>query len=143
MDIQCNSHIPFFADLILTRSKRDPGNTGRPLAETNAFENVKEAPLILCRNCHYPITRPSERIEVASAHCHTFTNPNGYLFEIGCFRNADGCVTTGIRTDEFTWFSGYTWQIGICRKCLNHLGWHFQSIGDHFFGLILDRLTEK
>jgi hypothetical protein len=52
-------------------------------------------------------------------------------------------MTTGIKTDEFTWFAGYTWQIGVCRKCLSHLGWRFQSMGDYFFGLILDRLTEK
>lgn len=133
---------PFAAEWIQTRPKREMEEEERPWVETDSFEITQEAPLILCRNCRHPVTQPSERIEVASAHRHTFTNPNGYLFEIGCFRNADGCAATGIITDDFTWFRGYSWQIGICRKCQNHIGWMFRSIDDRFYGLILDRLTE-
>ena len=143
MNIQSNHHNPFFAEVIAARPKRDSQNEGRLLVETDAFERTKETPLILCRNCHYTITKPQERIEIDAAHCHTFANPNGYLFEIGCFRNADGCAATGIKTNEFTWFSGYTWQVGVCRRCSIHLGWRFQSMLDYFYGLILDRLTEN
>lgn len=143
MDLQYNYPVSLSFELILTRSKKERENVGRPLADTDGFENVKDMPAICCRNCHYPVTLPSERIEVASAHHHTFANPNGYLFEIGCFRNADGCGAIGIRTAEFSWFRNYTWQIGICRKCRNHLGWLFQSLNDRFYGLIMDRLIEQ
>lgn len=143
MDIQRYASKHSFAGLIWARTAKEPEKSGRPIADSDTFDQLEETPLILCRNCHYPITRALERIEVASSHSHTFANPNGYLFEIGCFRHADGCVTTGVQTDEFTWFRGYTWQIGICGKCLNHLGWLFRSTGDYFYGLILDRLTEQ
>lgn len=143
MNIQSNRHIPFFADLIVTRPKGDLQNEGRLLAEADAFERTKETPLILCRNCYYTITKPQERIEIDTAHRHTFANPNGHVFEIGCFRNADGCAVTGIKTNEFTWFPGYTWQIGVCRRCSIHLGWRFQSTAGHFYGLILERLIEN
>lgn len=135
-------HLPFSADMILARPKRESDTAGRYLTETDVFDQVKATPLIFCRNCNYPVTRPSERIEVDAAHRHTFANPNGYLFEIGCFRSADGCGTTGMKSTEFAWFRGYTWQIGICRKCHIHLGWRFQSGADQFYGLILTRLTE-
>ena len=143
MNIQSNHHISFFAEVIAARPKRDSQNEGRLLVETDTFQRTEEAPLILCRNCYYTITKPQERIEIDAAHRHTFANPSGYLFEIGCFRNADGCAVTGIKTNEFTWFSGYAWQIGVCRRCSIHLGWRFQSMAGAFYGLILDRLTEN
>lgn len=143
MDLQFDNLIPFSPESLLTRPKRETEYGGRPLVDTKQSEHAEEMPLILCRNCRYPITLPSERIDVASAHRHTFANPNGYLFEIGCFRNAEGCGGTGIRTAEFTWFRNYTWQIGICRSCRNHIGWLFQAIDDRFYGLILERLIEQ
>ncbi|MGD9212507.1 MAG: hypothetical protein PVI90_17120, partial [Desulfobacteraceae bacterium] len=94
MDIRTDHFLPFSADLIVTRPRRDSGNSGRPLVDTDPLDEAEEAPLILCRNCRFPITRPTERIEVDSTHCHTFANPNGYLFEIGCFRRAQGRVGT-------------------------------------------------
>ena len=97
--------------------------------------------LILCRHCDRPITRPAERIEMAGAHKHTFANPHGIVFEIGCFRAAFGCGYAGPTTDEFTWFQGYRWKAAVCGSCTSHLGWVFLSSGgDAFHGLILDRL---
>lgn len=97
---------------------------------------------IHCRQCLHVITRPDESITVNGAHHHTFANPHGIVFEIGCFRNAEGCGYAGRPTIEFTWFSGYSWQIAICSKCLLHLGWFFTSdnTDSSFTGLILDRL---
>ena len=57
---------------------------------------------LLCRQCHQIITSTSEMIEVSGFHQHTFANPEGILFEIGCFRKAKGCWYIGPPTEEFT-----------------------------------------
>ena len=97
---------------------------------------------ILCRQCLQPITHASERIQRQGEHVHTFANPHGFVFEIGCFKNANGCGYAGPPTDEFTWFSGYYWRMAVCRACLVHLGWLFTSGEDRFNGLILERLLQ-
>jgi hypothetical protein len=75
---------------------------------------------------------------------HTFANPHGLVFEIGCFREAAGCSLLGAPTDEFTWFHGFRWRVACCMRCLCHLGWCFTSgAGGRFFGLIVDRLEES
>lgn len=102
----------------------------------------KDEEYILCRQCNHPVTRPVDRIAKDGTHLHTFANPHGIVYEIGCFQSAIGCEYTGPATTEFTWFKGYSWRIAICRACLTHLGWIFISGGsDQFHGLILDRLT--
>jgi len=96
---------------------------------------------IVCKACGYEITRNSEKIIVNGAHQHAFANPNGIVFDIGCFKTAPGCRHAGPFTPEFSWFAGYRWQISVCGSCLSHLGWLFASAENNFFhGLILDRL---
>jgi hypothetical protein len=73
---------------------------------------------------------------------HTFFNPAGIVYEIGCFRNAPGCMTYGPPSLEFAWFSGYSWQVVCCRSCQEHLGWIFYA-DDEFFGLIINKLREN
>ncbi len=98
---------------------------------------------ILCRQCLQVITSPAERIEMQGAHQHTFANPHGSVYQIGCFRSAAGCGYAGRPTDEFSWFKGYSWRIAVCGSCLFHLGWLFISQGsDSFNGLILDHLIQ-
>jgi len=78
---------------------------------------------------------------VDGAHAHTFANPEGIVFEIGCYRDAWGCGYLGPLSPEFTWFAGYVWRIAVCSNCLVHLGWRFSSPDGHFFhGLITNRL---
>lgn len=98
-------------------------------------------PVIVCRACGFTICRPDDAIPMAGAHRHTFANPHGIVFEIGCFRNAPGCAGVGPATDDFTWFAGYRWRIAICAACHEHLGWRFEGDSDSFHGLILDRLV--
>lgn len=98
---------------------------------------------IVCKQCLQPITSSDERINRDGSHRHTFANPNGQVFDIGCFRNAFGCGYAGQPSDEFTWFSGYFWRVCVCGMCLTHLGWLFVSGGDNFHGLILDRLIDS
>ncbi|MFO7753727.1 MAG: cereblon family protein [Desulfobacteraceae bacterium] len=95
----------------------------------------------LCRFCNGMITSAAERITVNESHTHIFSNPHGFVFEIGCFKGAKGCFYFGEPSIEFAWFAGYSWQIAGCRSCKNHLGWYFSSESDFFFGLILDRLV--
>ncbi len=103
-------------------------------------KRTEEKKNILCRHCFQIITSPEEMIEMNGAHQHTFVNPHGIAFTIGCYKTASGCGSTGPPADEFSWFKSFSWRIGICSKCLTHLGWQFLSKNDIFFGLILDRL---
>ena len=129
---------------VLTRPrKKAPVAPGHPETEAESDAEQNEEAYILCRQCGQPVTRPDDRISVQGAHIHTFANPHGLVFEIACFRSVIGCGTVGPATDEFSWFSGYRWQIVICADCLTHLGWLFTSAGrDSFAGLILDRLIQ-
>lgn len=120
---------------------RGSGSTPETREETRIRSQGERA--LLCRRCGHPVTSPRQRIEKGGSHRHTFANPSGIVFEIGCFGQADGCGPSGMASDEFSWFAGYHWQIVICRRCLDHLGWLFLSPGDRFFGLILDRLIES
>jgi len=99
-----------------------------------------EDPVIICRNCLWHITEPACQIQMDGAFCHTFANPHGQVFEIGCFNSAPGCSSIPPPFSEFSWFAGYHWNIGVCRDCKTHLGWFFRSDQDQFWGLILDKL---
>jgi len=100
----------------------------------------REDPVIICQNCHGHITEPACQIQMDGAFSHTFANPSGQVFEIGCFSAAIGCAAVPPSFSEFSWFAGYDWRIGICRDCTTHLGWVFRSGQDRFWGLILDKL---
>ena len=128
---------------------RIPADRSGEEGDTTTFEKEAEDPspeeeeYILCSRCHQAITKPAERIAMQGSHRHTFANPHGIVFEIGCFRNAKGCGYAGVASDDFSWFSGYSWRVCFCTMCLTHLGWMFSLKGGHIFhGLILDRLIE-
>jgi len=96
---------------------------------------------LLCAACGHRITTEGDRINVGASHEHRFFNPSGFLFQIGCFRNAPGCFNIGQPTTEFTWFRGFAWRHSLCEGCGQHLGWCFQdNDGNAFFGLVLNRL---
>lgn len=132
----------------------------RPLPPTLLFRGGSEAPgvtrdsstrdesdneqsrALLCRTCSIPITTEKQRIEKEGKHFHTFFNPAGIVYEIGCFRSAPGCLTYGPQSTEFAWFTGYKWQVVCCSSCQDHLGWKFDA-DDEFFGLIIKKLKEN
>jgi hypothetical protein len=89
------------------------------------------------------VTSEDERIAVDGGHGHHVVNPHGFAFDIGCFREAAGCVTAGAPTFEFTWFPGYAWRHALCGGCGTHLGWCFAAAASGFFGLVLERLTTE
>jgi filamentous hemagglutinin family protein len=97
---------------------------------------------IFCKTCGNRITLIEHMIFVSGRYNHTFINPSGITFQIGCFSSAKGCVVTGRPSFEFTWFDGFSWQFALCSYCVSHLGWYYSSPGASFFGLILDQLKE-
>ena len=128
----------------LSRSyaKKQGGDAPEILAEDETKEKESDNEnYILCRQCHQVITTPADRITVHGAHQHSFANPQGIIYEIGCFRSVQGCGYAGPATDEFTWFKGFSWRVAYCGMCLTHLGWLFISAGGGSFnGLIVDHL---
>ncbi|MCG6894811.1 MAG: hypothetical protein LJE65_14495 [Desulfobacteraceae bacterium] len=138
------SGLPFSCDIFSGPSggEVEPGTDERVDDETDQEGVEAEDPWIRCRQCSHNIARASDRVSVQGAHVHTFANPHGLVFEIGCFRDAAGCAIMGLATDEFTWFHGFRWRVSYCGRCLSHLGWKFTSeTGGQFFGLILERLN--
>ncbi len=118
-----------------------PGGKHRPAADSRGQASEQQREAIFCRHCTRLITFPDQRIVVDGAFKHTFFNPEGIVFEIGCFQTAAGCIAVGEATAEFTWFKGFSWRICLCAGCHVHLGWQYRSAGgSRFFGLILDRL---
>jgi hypothetical protein len=124
---------------VCLRGSRPVGD-GHPVSATGpgTADDAEEA--IRCRACGQVVTGHEQRLAVGGSPVHTFFNPAGIVFELGCFRRAPGCSGSGAMSSEFTWFPGYLWQIVLCRNCRMHLGWYFISAEDSFFGLILARL---
>ena len=136
-------------DTVNIQCLREPADKSDAEGDIAVLEKEAEEPepeekeYIICRQCRQAITRPEDRIAMQGSHRHTFANPHGIVFDIGCFKNVIGCGYAGAASDEFTWFAGYSWRICYCAMCLTHLGWIFSSTsGDVFHGLILDKLIE-
>jgi hypothetical protein len=127
------------------RAKGEPDRfTGRLSEPDIAGRHRPQAsgkdPPLRCAACLEPVAYENDRIAIDGGHVHAFANPYGIVFEIGCFARAPGCRTIGAASDEFTWFPGYAWQIGVCGNCDRHLGWRFASEGGNFWALILEML---
>jgi len=125
---------------VATPVKSPPG--ALPTDEDQAVEAPMES--VVCRQCLHEITSEAEVMELHGSHTHTFANPEGIVFEIGCYKDAWGCGYVGAASAEFTWFSGYVWRIAVCLNCHAHLGWRFSAPGGHFFhGLITNRIRSR
>lgn len=123
--------------------KKEPGRpTERPKAEDRAGTGEDSGRVLICAACLHAITTGSARVEKDGRHAHTFSNPHGFVFHIGCFATAPGCDTEGEPTTEHTWFPGHAWQVEACRGCGRHMGWLFTASDTRFHALILDRLAE-
>ncbi|MEW6602534.1 MAG: cereblon family protein [Nitrospirota bacterium] len=124
----------------LKSSEQDPSS--RIKIKTEKKFGLGEDHVIICRKCGNSITTPDKIIAVNGDHTHTFTNPEGFSFDIGCFSSADGCYVYGEPTVEHTWFKDFRWNYSVCSSCLTHLGWHYERGEESFFGLILDLITD-
>jgi hypothetical protein len=109
--------------------------------DQDSREEKDESGRLYCATCGRLITRQDQQVPVGGAQIHTFRNPHGLVFKIGCFATAPGCDQVGEATEEWTWFPGYSWQVAVCMGCGSHLGWRYLSrAGDGFYGLILRQL---
>lgn len=99
--------------------------------------------LLRCRPCHRPVTHVRLRMDDARRHWH-FINPHGFEFTLQRFHQAPGCDILGQPTQADSWFPGFGWQLALCERCQEHLGWYFQQ-GENrqFFGLIQNRLIHS
>lgn len=123
--------------------QRDPGR-GAPRVRLRPDDAEREGSgrILACAVCGTEITTDAARAAVSGAHEHTFANPHGMVYRIGCFATGKGLVPVGVPSVHFTWFPGHTWQAEHCGLCGRHLGWLFRGADTAFHGLILDRLAE-
>ena len=124
----------------LKSTDRDPQSDVRIKAEKKF--GLRNNRVLLCSNCGNSITLPEHTISVNGEHIHTFTNPEGYSYEIGCFSDARGCIVDSEPVLEHTWFKGFAWRLSLCSSCLVHMGWCYERGNERFFGLIIDRLSD-
>jgi hypothetical protein len=118
-------------------------SAGQPGELSGTLERTRSERPIVCAACAATITRPVERIACQGSHEHRFMNPGGFLYHIGCFAQAIGCVIVGPASREYPWFPGFSWRLALCGQCGVQLGWHFRDdAGAAFFGLILNRLRD-
>ena len=129
--------------MLALRDRPNPSPPPAPDATDSTVASASRERVIVCAACAAVITHARQRIAMLGAHEHRFMNPAGYLFHIGCFALAIGCVVVGPASLEYPWFAGTAWRFALCGQCGQHLGWHFRAHGgDGFFGLVLDRLRE-
>ena len=105
-------------------------------------EQERKDKALHCLFCQARVTTEREKIEVQGGFRHTFLNPAGQVYEIGCFREAEGCQPIGPPSEEWAWFSGFSWRVALCGACSRHLGWWYadEARGLSFWGLILPNL---
>lgn len=113
-----------------------------PLVYTDDEPVYRRQKRLICKTCSLHITSNDHRTVIEQSHRHTFFNPAGVVFEIGCFRYAQGCSPVGRPSGEFSWFASMLWTPVVCSECLSHLGWLFEGNLRRFYGLILRQLVE-
>lgn len=109
-------------------------------AEAGREDTTSGDDSLRCAVCEHRITDRAYRSAMSGGHEHTFVNPGGFTFRIGCFVAAPGCKHVGETSDAFSWFPGWKWQIAICGSCHTHVGWIFRCGGEQFHGLIVSAL---
>lgn len=117
-----------------------------PVSGTKAEDRTAEdEERLYCTACGQEVTAGRWRISVQDDHEHTFFNPAGVIFRIGCFKEAPGAVPVGPSSGQFPWFRGTRWQVALCAGCRRHMGWLFTGNGapPAFFGLILPNLSPR
>lgn len=106
-------------------------------------DSPESGSFIACALCLSRIADGKDRIVVDGAHLHTFINPEGMIFKVRCFARAEGALGVGERSDHWTWFPGFSWQVALCRACTAHLGWRFAGESGTFVALIAERVIEQ
>ena len=112
-----------------------------PVIETRDFPaNYDSAGNWLCAWCLNPVANDGDRFQYNGRDEFSFTNPEGFDFEIITFSRTLGCQQTGKPTLEHTWFVGHAWSFCHCSNCGQHLGWYYTG-PQAFAGLIRNRMV--
>jgi hypothetical protein len=121
-------------------------DTGLLTKSTTQRAPEKENVIYICRACKTPITEERYLIKIRDdSFQHTFYNPHGFKFTIFTFGFCQSLLDISRPSYEYTWFSGYEWISQCCAKCLEHLGWRFQSGNQkpsQFFALIHEKIEK-
>lgn len=127
-----------FMPLALRKGGADgPGGGDDHQLDVDELESVDEEPVkIRCAGCEHELTDADARVSPDGAHRHVKVNPHGNVYHIACFSPVPGVIPIGKPSGEFSWFSGYRWQIAVCGGCQQHLGWRF--VGDDGFVALIE-----
>ena len=98
---------------------------------------------VVCNACGGLVADGRAKTVVGGAFAHSFINPAGMIFRVGCFAEAPGARATGEASEHWSWFAGFKWQAGLCVACGRHLGWFFTGGERGFVALILDAVSER
>ena len=123
----------FYTRPVLLDRERDRRSSPKPVSDRVRTDERG----LVCVVCGHHISDEEHRIEMSGAHEHTFVNPHGFDYRIGCFNAAPGCIHLGPNESAFSWFPGWTWQVAACARCRAHLGWIYRNGSEQFHGLIL------
>ena len=115
-------------------------DTDLGVAEVVKEDTRPKEGFLFCTACSHLVGHIQDRIEVNGSFLHTCTNPYGYVHHFGCHSDAHGCAISGRHHSADSWFKGFSWRLANCGNCDTHLGWLFEKPGEHFYGLILDRV---
>lgn len=104
-----------------------PPGQPRAGARVRTDEASRPGPKTLrCRACSCPISDESQIFTPPDTRL-LFVNRFGFVHEILTVRAAQNLLPWGAATTVDTWFAGYTWQIVLCVRCREHLGWHYRA----------------
>lgn len=142
-DLIFNEFLNYFRNITIEKINIDLQENIKVEEQEENKENNEDEKWLICTICGNQITKKNQKIVINSSHQHTFTNPHGIIYTIRCFSSAPGCLTIGSPTLEYTWFSGYSWQVAICSNCKSHNGWKYSRNSSIFFGLITDMIKEE
>jgi len=117
------------------------GEGERKIKTERRKEKAGQGRKLLCHRCRHPITEAGMAIVFDGNHVHSRVNPVGITYDFACYRHAPGCTVAGPPVWEYSWFTGYAWQIALCGQCGEHMGWRFRG-EELFFGLVLGRLVD-
>lgn len=140
--MQTDRHLTYRPPLFLLKGMETP-DSSTVVEDESEEEHGHGRSKLVCKTCRSVITRPDLGMEIGGKHHHVFFNPHGYVFELGCFASAKNVIPTGPKTDEFTWFPGFAWQVVACAGCQAQLGWRYTGNAGGFYGLILASLVEE
>jgi hypothetical protein len=107
---------------------------------SHSVESESDRRWARCRHCRGKIALNAHRIQINQTDNYIFQNPSGIFFRVICFSTAPGAANITEYTEENTWFKGFAWSISLCRHCGSHIGWHYVSADQNFYGLVADRL---